>query len=324
MLLHTSLSAECLPPHQVHTAESCLQPVNHRHPPLPQPFKAIHQQPSLMPFSDEEEENRPPLPGSFNTCLSMPTSLTEHVRQQAKARMPRVKVVRKAAIHPARIQTASLDFDRLSHPSQHSRSEMAQAASAKGTTAAFQLSWPPPAPMAAGVGQTAGSSVVLRGAHIYKALACVGVMRNKSTCNRLPFLCYRAVQAVVQYLASYMVQLSGSNPCTLVSNNDKLACLQTSQLLMSCSGRKVCKVLEITAGNLLCTQQCLTTRCQVDGINDFLRCILWHESSMLHRQQACAPAQLVTTVMLQILASGSPAVTGISWRRLVLITCCAR
>lgn len=136
--------------------------------------------------------------------------------------------------------------------------------------------------------------------------------------------CYRAVQAVVQYLASYMVQLSGSNPCTLVSNNDKLACLQTSQLLMSCSGRKVCKVLEITAGNLLCTQQCLTTRCQVDGINDFLRCILWHESSMLHRQQACAPAQLVTTVMLQILASGSPAVTGISWRRLVLITCCAR
>ncbi|KAA6420471.1 MAG: hypothetical protein FRX49_09632 [Trebouxia sp. A1-2] len=92
----------------------------------------------------------------------MPTSLTEHVRQQAKARMPRVKVVRKAAVNPARMHTASLDFDRLSQPSQHSRSEMAQAASLKGTTAAFQLSWPPPAPMAAGVGPTAGTSVVLR------------------------------------------------------------------------------------------------------------------------------------------------------------------
>jgi hypothetical protein len=82
--------------------------------------------------------------------------------------MPRVKVVRKAAVNPARIQTASLDFDRLSQSIQHSRSEMAQAASTKGTTAAFQLSWPPPpAPMAAGVGQSAGSSVVLRGAHLH-------------------------------------------------------------------------------------------------------------------------------------------------------------
>lgn len=142
-----------------------------------------------MPFSDGEDENRPPLPGSFNTCLSMPTSLTEHVRQQAKARMPRVKVVRKAAVNPARIQTASLDFDRLSQRSQHSRSEMAQAASTKGTTAAFQLSWPPPAPMAAGVGQSAGSSLVLRGAHTCKTLACIGIMRNTSTCNRLPLMC---------------------------------------------------------------------------------------------------------------------------------------
>ena len=172
LLLHASLSAECLLPHQIHTAEPCLQPVNRRHPPLPQPFKAIHQQPSFMPFSDEEDENRPPLPGSFNTCLSMPTSLTEHVRQQAKARMPRVKVVRKAAVNPARMHTASLDFDRLSQPSQHSRSEMAQAASLKGTTAAFQLSWPPPAPMAAGVGPTAGTSVVLRGARLYHPCMC--------------------------------------------------------------------------------------------------------------------------------------------------------
>ena len=189
LLLHTSLSAECLLPHQVHTAEPCMQSLSHRHPPLPQPFKAIHQQPSFMPFSDEEDENRPPPPGSFNTCLSMPTSLTEHVRQQAKARMPRVKVVRKAAANPARIQTASLDFDRLSRPGQHCTSEVAQAASAKGTTAAFQLSWPPPASMAAGVGQSAGSSVVLRGAHILNTLACVGIMRNTSACNRLPPIC---------------------------------------------------------------------------------------------------------------------------------------
>ncbi len=189
LLLHTSLSAECLLPHQVHTAEPCLQPVNHRHPPLPQPFKAIHQQPSFVPFCDEEDENRPPLPGSFNTCLSMPTSLTEHVRQQAKARMPRVKVVRKAAVNSARIQTASLDFDRLSQPSQHSRSEMVQAASTKGTTAAFQLSWPPPAPMVAVVGPTTGSSVVVRGAHTCKSLACVGVMRKTSTCSSLLLPC---------------------------------------------------------------------------------------------------------------------------------------
>lgn len=171
-----------------------------------------------MPFSDEEDENRPPLPGSFNTCLSMPTSLTEHVRQQAKARMPRVKVVRKAAVNPARIQTASLDFDRLSQPSQHSRSEMAQAASTKGTTAAFQLSWPPPAPTVAGVGRIAGSSVVLRGAHIYSPLHVLGsctTLLLATTCYSCAAALYVAIQAFVKYLAGHVVQLSGGNTCTL-------------------------------------------------------------------------------------------------------------
>jgi len=72
-----------------------------------------------------------------------------------------------------------------------------------------------------------------------------------------------------------MVQLSSSNTCTLVLNVDKLACLQTSQLLISCSGAKVCKVLETTAGNLFCIQYCLATRFQVEGMHDFLLCMLW-------------------------------------------------
>ena len=159
LLLHTSLSAECLLPDQYQAAASQLQPVHHRHPPIPQPFKAMHQQPPFMPFPDEDDENRPPLPGSFNTCLSMPASLTEHVRQQAKARIPRFKVVRKAAA-----SSASLDFDKLSQPSRHTDSEQAQPATAKGMTAAFQLSWPPPAAFGVtAVGQTNATSAILRG-----------------------------------------------------------------------------------------------------------------------------------------------------------------
>jgi len=150
LLLHTSMSAGCLMPHQVHAGQTGqLQASNHRHPPMPQQCKEPHEQFSLMPFDDETDENRPPWPSSFNTCLSMPASLTEHVRQQAKARIPRVKVVRKAAVNAARIQTASLDFDGVSQPARQSGSEVSRP---KGITAALQLSWPPPALMAPAVG----------------------------------------------------------------------------------------------------------------------------------------------------------------------------
>ena len=82
----------------------------------------------------------------------MPATLTERVRQQAKTRVSRVRVVRKAAANTSSMHSASLDFDS----SSHQLNEPSQAAlKPKGSTSAFQLSWPPPAAGAsAGVAQT--------------------------------------------------------------------------------------------------------------------------------------------------------------------------
>ncbi|KAL3161781.1 hypothetical protein ABBQ38_008875 [Trebouxia sp. C0009 RCD-2024] len=94
-----------------------------------------------MPDS-ETDENRPPLP--FNVS-NMPPSLTDRVRQQAKTRVSRVRVVRKAAANTGSVHSASLDFGKsLQQLEEPSRA----ALNPKGITSVFQLSWPPPAAMA--------------------------------------------------------------------------------------------------------------------------------------------------------------------------------
>ena len=148
LILQTSLSADCLLQPPISTAGSGQLPsCTCGQQPLQQ-SKAPYQQSSVM-CDSETDENRPPLP--FNVS-NMPASLTERVRQQAKTRVSRVRVVRKAAATTSSMHSASLDFDR----SSHQLNEPSQAAlKPKGTTSAFQLSWPPPAAMTtAGVTQT--------------------------------------------------------------------------------------------------------------------------------------------------------------------------
>lgn len=146
LLLQTSLSADCLlqPPTSL-AGSGQLPKCPHGQPPASPQIKAPHQQPSVM-LDGETDENRPPLP--FNVS-NMPASLTEQVRQQAKTRVSRVRVVRKAAANTSSMHTASLDFDRSS---QQLHEPARAALKPKGTTSAFQLSWPPPAAMASMVG----------------------------------------------------------------------------------------------------------------------------------------------------------------------------
>lgn len=149
MVLQTSLSAECLlQPITSRTESGELSACINKHQPFPQVFKAPHQQSSLISDS-ETDENKPPLP--FNAS-SMPASLTDRVRHQAKSRISRVKVVRKAAANTSSMQSASLDFDRLSKPMRDPGHNALKPSCAKGITSAFQLSWPPPAAMASSVG----------------------------------------------------------------------------------------------------------------------------------------------------------------------------
>lgn len=148
LLLQTSLSADCLLQPPTSLAGSGQLPRCPRgQPPASPQIKAPRQQPNVM-LDGETDENRPPLP--FNAS-NMPASLTERVRQQAKTRVSRVRVVRKAAANTSSMHTASLVFGR----SSQQLNEPAHAAlKPKGTTSAFQLSWPPPAAMASMVGLT--------------------------------------------------------------------------------------------------------------------------------------------------------------------------
>ena len=94
----------------------------------------------------------------------MPSALTERVRQQAKARTSRVRVVRKAAVSNSSVQTASLDFESFR---RQSGQDVLQPKSVNGITAAFQLSWPPPGAMATAVGlvDMAGCNLGSSGKH---------------------------------------------------------------------------------------------------------------------------------------------------------------
>lgn len=149
LILQTSLSADCLLQPPISTAGSGQLPACTFGQQPSQHSKAPHQQSSGM-FDSETDENRPPLP--FNVS-NMPASLTERVRQQAKTRLSRVRVVRKAAANTSSMHSTSLDFDR----SSQQLNEPSRAASKpKGATSAVQLSWPLPAAMAtcAGIAQT--------------------------------------------------------------------------------------------------------------------------------------------------------------------------
>lgn len=147
LILQTSLSADCLLQAPVSIAGPG-QPsaFGHWQQPSSQQCKAPHQQSSLR-FDSETDENRPPLP--FNAS-NMPASLSERVRQQAKTRISRVKVVRKAA--NVSMHSSSLDFDRMSQPLNATSHNVLQPSNARGITSAFQLSWPPPAAFTAAVG----------------------------------------------------------------------------------------------------------------------------------------------------------------------------
>ena len=149
LLLQTSLSADCLLQPPISTAGSGQLPSCTYGQQPSQQSKTPYQQSSVM-FDSETDENRPPLP--FNVS-NMPASLTERVRQQAKTRVSRVRLVRKAAANTSSMPSASLDFDRSS---QQLNEPSRAAVKSKGTTSAFQLSWPPPAAMTtfAGVAQT--------------------------------------------------------------------------------------------------------------------------------------------------------------------------
>lgn len=174
MVLQTSLSAECLlQPITSRTESGELSACINKHQPFPQVFKAPHQQSSLISDS-ETDENKPPLP--FNAS-SMPASLTDRVRHQAKSRISRVKVVRKAAANTSSMQSASLDFDRLSKPMRDPGHNALKPSCAKGITSAFQLSWPPPAAMASSVGVAPANQYPssLTGVH------CVPLLPNSST-----------------------------------------------------------------------------------------------------------------------------------------------
>lgn len=146
LILQTSLSADCLLQPPINAAGPGQQPTcSHRHQAFSQQSKAPHQEFGVMPDS-ETDENKPPLP--FNVS-KMPASLTERVRQQAKTRVSRVRVVRKAAANTGSVQSASLDFGKSLQPlAAPSRA----ALNPKGITSVFQLSWPPPAAMVTVVG----------------------------------------------------------------------------------------------------------------------------------------------------------------------------
>lgn len=146
LILQTSQSADCLLQPPISTAGSGQQPAcSHRHQAFSQQSKAPHQESSVM-LDSEVDENRPPLP--FNV-FNMPASLTERVRQQAKTRVSRVRVVRKAAANTGSMHSASLDLGRSLQPLEE---PMHTVLNPKGITSAFQLSWPPPAAMATVVG----------------------------------------------------------------------------------------------------------------------------------------------------------------------------
>ena len=153
-LLQSSFSAE-LPPEVQFPRATRPPPFGHRHSLFTQNCATSNQPFNFAPLEDESDENRPPLsPGTLNASLRIPSPLTEHVRQQAKARTTRVKVVRKAAVHNGNVQAASLDFDQLQRPSGQN---VLQPRSVNGITAAFQLSWPPPGAMATAIGLTGGA-----------------------------------------------------------------------------------------------------------------------------------------------------------------------
>ena len=146
-------------------ASGPIQPPNHRLQPLPHHCQAPQQQsaPLLDGWADE---NRPPLP--FNVA---PPSLTERVRQQAKTRMTRVKVVRKAAVTTGGLHSASLDFDRLSQPLHESGHNASEPLGTKGIASAFQLSWPPPVATALGVGLSNSNLPACTGTPMHAASA---------------------------------------------------------------------------------------------------------------------------------------------------------
>ena len=141
-----------------------------------------------QPFAsaDETDENKPPLsPGSIDICPKMPSALTERVRQQAKARTSRVKLVRKAAVNNSSVQTASLDLDQLQRPS--GQNEL-QPKSVNGITASFQLSWPPPGAMATATGlvDAAGCNLRSSGKHSECSIAADRVQTMSDLCCICP------------------------------------------------------------------------------------------------------------------------------------------
>lgn len=126
-LLQTSLSSDCLIPY-------------HGEPPMFQTFHVGKPQrcssPQLAKLqlpSSEADENKRPSAGSFDVAHSLPSCLNEHVRQQAKARAPRVRVIRKSAN-----QACALSCD------QHQLHSNTARATSSGAATAFQVSWPLP------------------------------------------------------------------------------------------------------------------------------------------------------------------------------------
>lgn len=126
-LLQTSLSSDCLLPY--HNEAPMLHPIGKPQRCSSPQLAKLQQHPML---TDENDENRQPAVASFDVAHSLPSCLNEHVRQQAKTRLPRVRVVRKSANQAC---AQSTDQQEL-----HS-----STASAPDARPALQVSWPLPA-----------------------------------------------------------------------------------------------------------------------------------------------------------------------------------
>lgn len=139
--LYTSFSSDCLYPfsHERCSAESFQAGMPQRCS-SPQLAKLQHE-PGFQRQSSESDENRPAGGSALDVHHSLPSSFTEHVRLQAKARIPRVRLVRKASA--AQLPPLDSDSRHLTAPSSS-----ASPGAARVTTApqsALQVSWPLPA-----------------------------------------------------------------------------------------------------------------------------------------------------------------------------------
>lgn len=144
-LLQTSLSSGCLYPYHNEAKAFPLFPVSKPQRCSSPQLAKLQQEPMLASATSQHaatDENRQPKAAAFNVAHSLPASLTEAVKQQARTRIPRVRVVRRAP-QQACIQASSTSND---HQQLHSSMSSATLAAA-GPRTALQVSWPLPAAM---------------------------------------------------------------------------------------------------------------------------------------------------------------------------------